>query len=90
IPQTALEFDMLVMVAVAMACLPIFFSGKQISRWEGGLFLFYFVVYTVFLILDALGSQHLRTLTSVMVIFVIPITIITLILTTYKGTRSQT
>jgi cation:H+ antiporter len=85
IPKTALEFDMLVMLAVAVACLPVFFTGKQISRWEGGLFLFYFVVYTVFLILDAKGSQHLRTLTWVMSIFVIPITIITLVMTTYRG-----
>jgi cation:H+ antiporter len=90
IPKTALEFDMLVMLAVAVACLPIFFTGRQISRWEGGLFLFYFVVYTAFLILDASGSQHLRTLTWVMSIFVIPMTVITLIMTTYRGARLKT
>ena len=89
IPKTALEFDMLVMLAAAIACLPIFFTGKQISRWEGGLFLFYFAVYTVFLILDAKGSQHLRTLTWVMSIFVIPITVITLAMTTYRGVRTK-
>jgi cation:H+ antiporter len=28
-----LEFDMLVMVAVAVACLPVFFTGATIARW---------------------------------------------------------
>ncbi len=89
IPQAALDFDMFVMVAVAMACLPIFFTGRQISRWEGGLFLFYFLVYTLFLILDAMGSQHLRTLAWVMVIFVIPLTVITLCVTVFQGVRNK-
>ena len=89
IPKSALEFDMLVMLAVAVACLPIFFTGKQISRWEGGLFLFYFFVYTAFLILEGLGSQHLRTLAWVMSVFVVPITVLTLMVATYKGVRTK-
>jgi len=27
------------MIAAAVACLPIFYIGHRISRWEGGLFL---------------------------------------------------
>ena len=88
IPKEALEFDMLVMFAVAVACFPIFFTGKQISRWEGGLFLFYLIIYTAFLILETLGSHHVRTLAWVMWVFVIPLTVITLSLTAFRGFRS--
>ena len=40
------SFDMPVMVAVAVACLPVFFTGSLIARWEGLLFLAYYVAYT--------------------------------------------
>lgn len=89
VPQAAIKFDMLVMIAVALACLPVFFTGREISRAEGGLFLFYFVIYTLFLILDAQGSQHLRTLSLVMAVFVIPLTVLTLMVTVFKGMRSK-
>lgn len=89
VPPAAIKFDMLVMIAVSLACLPIFFTGREISRAEGGLFLFYFVIYTVFLILEAQGSHHLRTLTWVIGGFVLPLTILTLVATVFKGMRSR-
>jgi len=39
-------FDIPVMIAVAFACLPIFYTGGVISRPEGVLFLGYYLVYT--------------------------------------------
>ncbi len=39
IPDNALAFDFPVMIAVSLACLPIFFTGYCIERWEGLLFL---------------------------------------------------
>ena len=44
------------MVAVAVACLPIFATGHTIARWEGGLFLAYYAAYAAYLVLDA--TQH--------------------------------
>ena len=41
VPQSMLSFDLPVMIAVAAACLPIFFTGNLIARWEGALFLGY-------------------------------------------------
>ena len=38
VAPAALDFDIPVMVAVAVACLPIFFTGHVIARWEGWLF----------------------------------------------------
>ncbi|PZQ27424.1 MAG: sodium:calcium antiporter, partial [Ectopseudomonas oleovorans] len=39
VSPNALAFDFPVMIAVAVACLPIFFAGYRINRWEGLLFL---------------------------------------------------
>ena len=35
VSKGVLTFDMPVMIVVSLACLPIFFSGLKISRWEG-------------------------------------------------------
>lgn len=56
VPASALAFDIPVMVLVAAACLPIFFTGGSISRVEGALFLFYYAAYTTLLILWAGNS----------------------------------
>jgi cation:H+ antiporter len=85
ISSTALQFDIPVMIAVAVACLPIFFTGNRISRWEGGLFLFYYVAYTAYLVLDAMDHAFSRTLAGVMVVFVVPLTVITLVIAVVRS-----
>ena len=78
VSETAIVFDMPVMIAVALACLPIFFSDYLIERWEGGLFLAYYFAYTAYLFLNATHHSSLSTFNTVMVWFVIPFTVITL------------
>ncbi len=39
VSPSILAFDLPVMTAVAFSCLPIFFTGFRIDRWEGALFL---------------------------------------------------
>jgi len=72
------RFDLWVMLAVAVACLPIFFTGTRIARWEGGLFVGYYVAYTVYLILDSQDHDALGTYSTVMMLFVVPITVVTI------------
>jgi cation:H+ antiporter len=78
IPSAVLNFDLPVMVAVAVACIPIFVTGNEISRWEGFLFVGYYVAYATYLILRAADHESLEIFSQVMLLFVIPITIITL------------
>ena len=89
ISPTALRFDMPVMVAVAVACWPIFFIGNIIARWEGGIFLFYYLVYTAYLVLEATDHDAGRTLHTVMTVFVIPLTVITLSVSVWRSFRQQ-
>ncbi|MFT5591587.1 MAG: cation:H+ antiporter, partial [Bradyrhizobium sp.] len=53
---SVLTFDLWVMLAALLACLPVFLSGREIARWEGGVFLAYYVAYVAYLILAS--QQH--------------------------------
>lgn len=44
-------FDIWVMLTVALACLPVFVSGRQIARWEGGVFMGCCLAYTAYVVL---------------------------------------
>jgi cation:H+ antiporter len=81
------RFDLLVMLAVALACLPIFFTGHRIARWEGGLFLAYYVAYTLYLVLDATGHGALPVFSLVMLEFVVPLTVVTLVVLGVRAAR---
>ncbi len=74
-----LAFDLWVMVAVAFACVPVFMSGREIARWEGVVFLLYYAAYTAYLILASQQHDALGRFSTVMLSFVVPITIVTLI-----------
>jgi len=71
-------FDLPVMVAVAVAALPIFFTGGTISRFEGALLLGYYVAYTAYLILQATENNTLESFKNAMIYFAIPLTALTL------------
>ncbi|MCL4806651.1 MAG: calcium/sodium antiporter [Thermoanaerobaculia bacterium] len=75
----ALAFDTPVMIGVALACLPIFFVGPGIARWEGALFLFYYAAYVTFIVLEATDSTVLPTFQNAMVFFALPLTAVTLL-----------
>jgi cation:H+ antiporter len=87
VPAQALAFDIPVMTAAALACLPIFFSGKIIARWEGAVFLGYYIAYTVYLILAATGNSALGTFSDAMLYFVIPLTVLTLAVVVAQALR---
>ena len=79
VSETARNFDLWVMLAVAFACLPVVITGREIARWEGGVFIAYYIAYTVYLVLAATRHGSLSTVSSVMLGYVLPLTVITLI-----------
>ena len=85
VAAAALRFDIPVMIAVALACLPIFFTAHRIDRWEGGLFLAYYLAYTVFLVLAARQHASLPVFGTVVGAFVLPITALTLGLLAWRA-----
>ena len=87
------SFDLPVMIATALACLPIFATGHLIARWEGALFLAYYVAYVTCLILgaDASGGGQalLGVIDPIMLWFVLPLTALTLALLWYRERRAN-
>ena len=79
ISPEALEFDIPVMVAVAMICLPIFFTGSIISRGEGAALLFYYVAYTSLLISEYTHPELHQQLSWILGYIVLPLTLLTIL-----------
>lgn len=90
VPAAALGFDLPVMIAVAVACLPIFFTGYLIARWEGALFLAYYAAYTAYLILAARQHDALPLFNTAMLGFALPLTAVTLLILAIRALRRQT
>lgn len=74
-----ITFDLWVLTAVSLACLPIFLSGREIARWEGAVFLAYYMTYVTYMIMSANDHDALPHLSNAMLSFVLPLTIITLV-----------
>lgn len=89
VSEAAIHFDYWVMIAVAVACLPIFFVGYTIQRWEGAMFLGYYVAYTAFLILNATEHAVLPVFSAAMMWFVVPLTVITLFVVLSREIRRR-
>ena len=89
VPEPALQFDLPVMIAVAVACLPIFFAGHRIARWEGGLFLSYYALYVFFLVLQTEDPAALPAFNRAMTVFVIPLTVATLGVIVWREVRRR-
>jgi cation:H+ antiporter len=87
VSPAALGFDIPVMIATAVACLPVFYTGGTISRWEGGLFLAYYVIYTAYLIMNAAHYAALGSFRMAMLWFVIPLTVVTLAVSVWQSAR---
>jgi len=84
VSRTAIDFDIPVMVAVAVVCLPIFLTGSRIRRWEGALFLSYYVAYTLFVVIAATNEDVDRNLSNPLIYGVIPLTLLALFLSFYQ------
>lgn len=84
VSPAVLSFDIPLMIVVAAACFPVFFTGNMIARWEGGLFLGYYVAYVVFLVLQATAHPVLPVFTILMSGFVVPLTAVTLTVVTLR------
>ncbi len=84
-----ISFDMPIMIAASVACLPILFTDHMIARWEGLLFISYYVAYTVFLVLRGSHHDSLPLFSSVMQVYVIPLTVVTLLVLTVRAIKRQ-
>ncbi|MGF1645511.1 MAG: calcium/sodium antiporter [Kineosporiaceae bacterium] len=74
----AVRLDLPVMTAVAVALLPVVFTGAAVARWEGAVFVGYYAAYVAYLVLDSTGHDAVAPFSRVMLAFVMPLTLLTL------------
>ena len=89
VPLHAMQSDLPIMAVVAIACLPVFSTGGRISRWEGFVFFGYFLIYIVWLFLVQTDAPGKSLVGYTVVGFIIPLTVITFALITYRSIRAK-
>lgn len=95
VPVLQLVLGLVLLVAgadllVRGASLPVFMSGYHIARWEGALFLTYYLAYVLYLLLEASSQEALGALAAVMRQVVIPLTVATLAITLVRALKMRT
>lgn len=88
VEASTIRFDIPVMIGVALACLPIFFTGQTISRSEGAVFFAYYVAYTVYLVLAATSNPSLDAFGKIMFYGILPLTALGLMVFSMRQLRS--
>jgi cation:H+ antiporter len=89
VAEGVFHFDIPIMIAVAFACLPIFFTGGSINRWEGALLTGYYMAYTLYLVLAATRHESLALFSNAMLYFVIPLSAVTLLVIAIQELRNK-
>ncbi|GAA1730196.1 calcium/sodium antiporter [Microcella frigidaquae] len=82
VSPAAIALDLPLMLATAVALLPIAFTGFAVARWEGVLFVLLYLAYTVYLVLASTAHDALEGFTDVMLWFVLPLLAVTLVAVT--------
>lgn len=89
VAASAVQVDIPVMIAAAVACLPVFANGYVLARWEGITFLFGYALYLTWLVLDATEHGSRDSYGNVVLYFVVPIVTVTIATLWYRGRNQQ-
>lgn len=73
VQSVLLQFDIPVLIAASLLCIPIFYTGFRIERWEGGILLFFYLSYLFYLYLSNTGHSWLEGFTNLMIYFALPV-----------------
>ena len=84
-----IHFDLPVMLAATIACLPIFATGHLIARWEGLVFFLFYLAYTTYLIMASHSTESVELMHKAMFGIVLPLVLITLALLWLREIRQN-
>lgn len=96
VAPAAIAIDLPLMLAAAIALVPLAFTGFFVARWEGALFVLLYVAYTLYLVLASTQHDAATGFTTIMLWFVLPLVAMTLVATTayefglIRGRKSKT
>lgn len=85
VEQEAIFVDIPIMIFAVVACFPIFFSGHKISRSEGFLFLFYYLIFVLILYFRTATDSFLSQYLYELLFLGLPILIVTVFIITFRA-----
>ncbi|WP_262924952.1 MULTISPECIES: calcium/sodium antiporter [Pseudomonas chlororaphis group] len=89
VSPNALDFDLPVMLGVAVLCLPVFYSGYRVTRAEGLLFLGLYLAYGLHVVSFTTGMPLAGKLEHLMLFFVLPALVAFLLFSSLRAWRRQ-
>ncbi|MFJ4196755.1 calcium/sodium antiporter [Pseudomonas sp. NPDC089534] len=89
VSPNALDFDLPVMLGVAVLCLPVFYSGYRVTRAEGLLLLGLYLAYGLHLLSFTTGMPLAGKLERLMLFYVLPTLLAFLFFTSVRAWRRQ-
>ncbi|MBK5510284.1 MULTISPECIES: calcium/sodium antiporter [unclassified Pseudomonas] len=89
VSPNALDFDLPVMLGVAVLCLPLFYTGYRITRAEGLLCLGLYLAYGLHMVSFTTGMPLAGKLEHLMLFFVLPALLAFLLFTSLRAWRRQ-
>ena len=89
VSPNALDFDLPVMLGVAVLCLPLFYTGYRVTRAEGLLFLGLYLAYGLHVASFTTGMPLAGKLEHLMLFFVLPALVAYLLFTSLRAWRRQ-
>ncbi|MFK3798613.1 calcium/sodium antiporter [Pseudomonas sp. NPDC088444] len=89
ISPNALDFDLPVMLGVALLCLPLFYSGYRITRLEGLLLLGLYAVYALHIVSFTTGMPLAGRLERLMIHYALPVLGMAVLIGTVRAWRRQ-
>ncbi len=86
VSDASLSLDFPVMLAATIVLIPIFWNGFEIKRWEGFVLVSFYVLYVVYLIVDA-NESDAADLIAPAALIVAPLVLMTFAVTGFQGWR---
>lgn len=87
VSPAALAFDIPFMIAISIACFPVFFHGYTIGRLSGFIFLSFYLAYLAYLVLQSIGSPAFPLFRQITVFYASPLAALALLILLIKAMR---
>ncbi|WP_341955013.1 calcium/sodium antiporter [Salinibacterium sp. TMP30] len=89
VAPAAVALDIPLMLAAAVVIAPLTFTGFTVQRWEGVMLVGLYLAYMTYVVLDATAHDAQSGFTWTMVLFVLPLLVLTVATTVFYDVRRR-